>query len=259
MPRIAANLTMLFTERPFLERFQAAADAGFEACEFLFPYAEPRDAVAEALAASGLELALFNLPPGDWDAGERGLAGLPDRRDDFAESLETALSYAEALPTRRLHVMAGIAGAQADVGKCLEAYADNLRAACDAAAKRDLEICIEPLNLRDVPDYLLPTTQMAMQILKAVDRPNLKLQFDCYHVQIMEGDLTHRLESLLPAIGHMQISGVPERHEPDTGEIDYGYVLRTLDRLGYDGWVGCEYRPRGRTEDGLSWREKLLG
>jgi hydroxypyruvate isomerase len=259
VPRLSANLSMLFAERPFLERFRAAADAGFGGCEFLFPYGETREDVAAALKESGLELALFNLPPGDWDGGERGLAGLPDRRDDFAESLETALRYAEKLPTPRLHVMAGVLDEQVDVGRALEAYADNLRLACEAAAKRGLEITIEPLNLRDMPGYLLPNTQMAMQILRAVDRPNLKLQFDVYHVQIMEGDLTRRLEDLLPLIGHVQIAGVPDRHEPDEGEVNYAHVFRTLDRLGYAGWVGCEYRPRGWTEDGLGWRDTLLG
>ncbi len=259
MPRFAANLSFLFTERPFLERFQAAAAAGFEAVEFLFPYEAPREAVAEALAASGLELALFNLPPGDWAAGERGVAGLPGRRDDFEASLATALSYAELLPTRRLHVMAGVVAESEDAGKALETYAANLRSACDAAAKRDLQILIEPLNLRDVPGYLLPTTQMAEHILRAVDRPNLGLQFDVYHVQIMEGDLTRRIERLLPHIGHVQISGVPERNEPDAGEVNYAHLFALLDRLGYRGWVGCEYRPRGRTEAGLDWRAALCG
>jgi hydroxypyruvate isomerase len=259
MPRLSANVSMLFTERPLLERFAAAAESGFAACEFLFPYAESRGEVAAALKDSGLELALFNLPPGDWDAGERGLAGLPERRREFEESLELALHYAEKLPTPRLHAMAGVLPPGANTQAALETYVDNLRTACDAAAKRDLQILIEPLNLRDMPGYLLPTSEMARQVLREVDRPNLAIQFDVYHAQIMEGDLTRRLEALLPEIGHIQIAGVPERHEPDTGEVDYAHVFRLLDALGYEGWVGCEYRPRGTTEEGLGWREKLLG
>ncbi len=259
MPRLSANLTMLFTERPFLERFRAAADAGFAACEFLFPYGQSRGDVATALKDSGLELALFNLPPGDWDAGERGLAALPDRRKDFAESLELALSYAEKLPTPRLHVMAGVLPAHAESRAALETYAENLRLACDAAAKRDLQILIEPLNLRDMPGYLLPTTEMALRVLDVVRRPNLAIQFDVYHVQIMEGDLTRRLEKLMPHIGHIQIAGVPDRQEPDEGEVNYAHLFRRLDALGYRGWVGCEYRPRGTTEEGLGWRDRLLG
>jgi hydroxypyruvate isomerase len=253
MPRFAANLSMMFTERPFLERFDAAAAAGFEAVEFLFPYAHGAAEIRGALDRNGLGLALFNAPPGDWEGGERGLASLPGREAEFRDSIARALDYAAVLEPGRLHIMAGIAqGPDARA-----AYIANLSHA--AAAASGLRLCIEPINSRDMPGYHLSTSADALIVLDAVGAENLGLQFDLYHAQIMEGDLTRRLERLTPRIAHVQIAGVPERHEPDTGEVNFPHLFATLDRLGYDGFVGCEYRPAGRTEDGLGWFRRATG
>ncbi|GAB5471819.1 MAG: TIM barrel protein [Rhodospirillales bacterium] len=248
MPRLAANLTMMFTDRPFLERFAAAAACGFKAVEFLFPYDETPDAVAEARRAAGLEIALFNLPAGDFAGGERGLAALTGRDADFAESLDRALLYAQALQAKRLHVMAGIAPAENR-----PRYVERLGLAADFFAPHDIHLTIEPINLRDMPGYHLSLQEDALSVLRAVGRSNLTLQMDFYHCQIMQGDLTRRLEANQDQIGHLQIAGVPDRHEPDSGEVAYDRLLAHLDSLGYDGWVGCEYRPRGLTEAGLGW------
>jgi hydroxypyruvate isomerase len=247
MPRFAANLSMMFTERPFMERFDAAAAAGFEAVEFLFPYAHPAAEIRGALDRNGLAMALFNAPPGDWEAGERGLASLEGREAEFREGIALALDYAAVLNPGRLHIMAGLAeGAGAR-----EVYIGNLAHAAKAAGERRL--CIEPINSRDMPGYHLSTSTDAVAVLDRVGADNLGLQFDLYHAQIMEGDLTRRLEALMPRIAHIQIAGVPDRHEPDTGEVNFGHLFGVLDRLGYAGFVGCEYRPAGRTEDGLGW------
>ena len=247
MPRFAANLTMMFTERPFLERFGAAAAAGFRAVEFLFPYDWPAAEVRAALDAARLELALFNAPPGDWEAGERGLAALPGREADFRAAFARALDHAAVLRPARLHVMAGLAAGPA----AREVYIANLAWAAEAAGGQGLTI--EPINSRDMPGYHLATSEDAVSVLDAVGAGNLGLQLDLYHAQIMEGDLTRRIERLMPRIAHVQIAGVPDRHEPDEGEVSYPHLFRLLDRLGYAGFVGCEYRPRGRTEDGLEW------
>lgn len=263
MARLAANLTMQFNEVPFLDRFQAAADAGFRAVEFLFPYDHPEAEVARRKADSGVSVALFNLYPGDWAAGERGLACLPDRETDFVESVERALIYAAALDCPTLHVMAGIPPAGMSRQDALALYVERLRHAAHRAADHDRNIVIEPLNDRDMPGYLLRTTTEAAQVIEAVDRPNVKIQFDLYHAQIMEGDLTMRLRRLAPLvgpslIGHVQIAGVPDRHEPDTGECDPHHLLRVLDEIGYRGWVGCEYRPKAGTVAGLGWARRYL-
>lgn len=258
MARLAANLTMMFNEVPFLDRFRAAADAGFRAAEFLFPYEFPEDEVARRRADSGLSVALFNAPPGDWAAGERGLACLPDRETDFVESVERALIYAAALDCPTLHVMAGIPPASLSRGDALALYAERLRHAAHRAADHGRTIVIEPLNDRDMPGYLLRTTTEAAGVIAAVDRPNVKLQFDLYHAQIMEGDLTMRLRRLAPLIGHVQIAGVPDRHEPDSGECDPHHLLRVLDEIGYAGRVGCEYRPKAGTVAGLGWARRYL-
>ncbi|MHA1529327.1 MAG: 2-oxo-tetronate isomerase [Alphaproteobacteria bacterium] len=247
MPSFAANLSMLFTERPFMARFEAAAAAGFEAVEFLFPYAHPAAGIRGALDRNGLVLALFNTPPGDWQAGERGLAALAGREAAFRDSVALALDYAAVLQPHRLHVMAGLAegvGARA-------VYLANLAHAAEMAGAQGL--CIEPINSRDIPGYHLNNSADAVAVLDVVGAANLGLQFDLYHAQIMEGDLTRRLEALMPRIVHIQVAGVPERHEPDTGEVDFGHLFGVLDGLGYEGYVGCEYRPAGRTEDGLGW------
>ncbi len=253
MPRFAANLTMLFNEVPFLARYDAAAAAGFQGVECLFPYVEPAAAIAERLAAHGLAQALFNLPPGDWDAGERGIAALPDRVDEFRDSVDVALAYARKLRCPTLHVMAGLVPEGADRDAMHRTYVDNLRYAADVVADDGIDLCIEPLNDRDVPGYFLPRIDLAAEIVAEVERPNVGLQFDVYHVQIMDGDLASRIERHMPMIRHVQIAGVPERHEPDTGEVAYPYLFELFDRLGYAGWVGCEYRPRGTTLAGLGW------
>jgi hydroxypyruvate isomerase len=253
MPRFAANLSMMFTERPFLERFDAAAAAGFEAVEFLFPYDFPASELRAALDRNGLTMALFNAPPGDWEAGERGLASLTGRERDFRDSIALALDYAAVLKPARLHVMAGIAEGPA----ARATYVENLALAAAAAGPQ--RICIEPINSRDMPGFHLSTSTDALTVLDAVGAANLGLQFDLYHAQIMEGDLTRRLERLMPRIAHIQIAGVPDRHEPDSGEVSYPHLFATLDRLGYDGFVGCEYRPAGRTEDGLGWFRRAQG
>ncbi len=247
MPRFAANLSMMFTERPFMARFDAAAAAGFEAVELLFPYAHPAAEIRGALERNGLALALFNTPPGDWQAGERGLAALAGREAEFRDSIALALDYAAVLQPGRIHVMAGLAqGAAARA-----VYLANLAYAAEVAGGQGLSI--EPINRRDMPGYHLSTSDDAVAVLDAVAAANLGLQFDLYHAQITEGDLTRRLEALMARIVHIQVAGVPERHEPDTGEVDFGHLFAVLDRLGYAGFVGCEYHPAGRTEDGLGW------
>lgn len=251
MPRFAANLTMMFTEHEFLDRFAAAKKAGFDAVEYLFPYDHPPEAIAERLRAHGLTQALFNLPPGNWEAGDRGLAALPDRAEEFRASIDTALRYAEATGVGRVHVMSGLASRQ-DV-TALTAYRDSLRRVCDAAGAQGLDVVIEPINTRDMPGYFLDNFSFAADLIAELGLPNLKLQFDIYHRQILHGDVLMGLREMAPIIGHVQIAAVPERHEPGTGELDDARILRELDALGYDGFVGCEYRPAGRTEDGLDW------
>lgn len=253
MPKLAANLSMLFTEEPFPLRFGEAARAGFSAVEFLFPYDHSPESVAGWLAEHRLKNVLFNLPPGDWAAGERGIACLRGREEEFRDGVVRALEYATRLGTPCLHAMAGIVPAGADRGAHRALYIENLRFAADELARQGRTLLIEPLNPRDVPGYLLASQADAHAIREAVDRPNIKVQMDFYHAQIAEGDLATTFQSRLDGIGHVQIAGVPGRHEPDTGEVDYAYLFDLMDELGYAGWVGCEYRPRGRTEDGLSW------
>jgi 2-dehydrotetronate isomerase len=251
MPRFATNLTMMFNEWDFLDRFGAAADAGFTAVEFLFPYAFPPDAIAEKLARHGLSQALFNCPPGDWDHGERGFAALPERRDEFEASIETALVYARATGVGRLHLMAGIAPSQDPAA--LAAFERAVLYACDRTMDLNIDILLEPINPRDVPGYFLNNFDVAAALVRRLARPNLKLQFDIYHRQIIHGDVVRGLEAMLPITGHVQVASVPHRHEPCSGELDDAYVFRALDRLGYDGYVGCEYRPKGNTLAGLGW------
>ena len=253
MPKFAANLSMLFTEHAFLERFSAAAAAGFTGVEYLFPYAYEVETLRSSLVENGLTQVLFNLPPGDWEAGERGIAALPGREDEFRASVATALHYAQILDCPRLHVMAGILPAGLDANVCRELYLDNLRYAAAECAKFGKTLLIEPLNLRDNPGYMLSRQETAAEICAQVGASNLKVQFDFYHCQIVQGDLTRTLEALFPQVGHIQIAGVPDRHEPDSGEINYPWLFERLDALGYAGWIGCEYRPRGKTRDGLAW------
>lgn len=252
MPRFAANLSMLFTELPFLDRFEAASRAGFEAVEFLFPYDFPADEIAQRLQSHGLTQALFNLPPGDWDGGERGTAALPGREDEFAAGVETALAYAETLGCHKLHAMAGNTAAL-DRPATSETYLRNMRHAADRAAESGRMILVEPLNPYDAPGYHVGSIRAGVEFLEMVERDNVKLQFDIYHAQITDGDVTRLIGQVADHIGHVQLAAVPHRHEPGSGELNDAYVLAALDEAGYTGWVGCEYKPAAGTEAGLGW------
>ncbi len=258
MPRFAANLSMMYTEHPFLERFAAAARDGFKAVEYLFPYEFAADELKARLAEAGLVQALFNAPPGDWAAGERGIAALPGREDEFRRAVDTALDYARVLGNDKLHVMAGLAPAGTDRARMRDVYLGNLAYAAKAAQAAGLMVVIEPINTRDMPGYFLNRQDDGQAICREVGAPNLRVQFDCYHCQIVEGDIARKLERDFAGIGHIQIAGVPERHEPDLGELNYPYLFERIDALGYDGWIGCEYRPKAGTSDGLGWLRPYL-
>ena len=253
MPRFSANLSFLFAEAPFLDRFEAAARAGFKAVEYMAPYDHDPRAIARRLADLGLTQALFNLPAGDWESGERGLAILPDRVADFRDGVSRALDYADALGCQRLNCLAGVAPPDAD-RRALEAtLLDNLAFAAEAAARRGVKLLIEPINIRDMPGFFLNRSDQALRLIDRVGSDNLWLQADVYHMQIMEGDLARRLEAAAPRIAHIQIADNPGRREPGTGEINYGFLLPLIDRVGYDGWVGYEYRPTTTAAEGLAW------
>lgn len=256
MPNFAANLSFLFQELPFLDRFQAAAEAGFRGVECLFPYDVPAEAIAERLDRHRLTLALFNQPPGDWAAGERGCGALPGREEDFIAGIERALGYARATGCTRLHALSGLwpEGRLRSEGEAV--LAANLRRAADRVAGEGITLLIEPINPRDIPGYFLDTPRRALAILDRVGRNNVKLQLDLYHCQIMEGDLAIHLRELAGRYAHIQIAGVPERHEPDRGEVNYPYLFDLLDALGYTGWVGCEYHPANGTLAGLGWARR---
>jgi len=253
MPRFAANLSMLFGEVPFLDRFEAAARAGFRAVECQFPYPFPKEAIAERQRRHGLELVLHNLPAGDWEKGERGLACLPEREREFEEGVALGIEYARALGCARLNCLAGVAPPGVEPGRLRATLVENLRRAAARLADAGLDLLVEPLNTRDVPGFLLCRTEQALSVLDEVAAPNLRLQFDAYHMQVMEGDLANTLQRHLARIGHVQIADNPGRHEPGTGEIHYPFLFAHLDRIGYRGWVGCEYRPEATTEAGLGW------
>ncbi|MGK8891331.1 2-oxo-tetronate isomerase [Burkholderia gladioli] len=258
MPRFAANLSMMYTEHPFLERFAAAARDGFRAVEYLFPYDFAADELKARLADAGLVQALFNAPPGDWAAGERGFASLPGREDEFRRAFDTALDYARVLGNDKLHVMAGLLPAGADRARHREVYLRNLAHAAEAARTAGVLVVIEPINTRDMPGYFLNRQDDAQAICRDVGAPNLRVQFDCYHCQIVEGDIAMKLKRDFAGIGHIQVAGVPERHEPDLGELNYPYLFELIDTLGYDGWIGCEYRPKAGTSEGLGWLRPYL-
>ncbi|HXU56849.1 MAG TPA: 2-oxo-tetronate isomerase [Casimicrobiaceae bacterium] len=265
MPKFAANLSMLYPELEFLDRFAAAARDGFNAVEFLFPYAfEPRE-IAARLRDNGLQQVLFNAPPGDWDAGERGLACLPKRGQEFRAGISKALDYAEILHCPRVHVMAGIVPAGTARETLYPVYIEQLRWAAVEAARRGIDVLIEPINTRDIPGFFLNRQDQAHKVLDDVGISSLKVQMDLYHCQIVEGDLATKLRRYVPTgnVGHIQIAGVPGRHEPDVGEVNYPYLFALLDELAYGGWVGCEYRPRygvqaGGTSAGLAWLAPYL-
>ena len=253
MPKFAANLSMMYNEVPFLDRFSAAAAAGFRAVEYLFPYEHPPEEIGKRLHQHQLENVLFNLPPGDWAAGERGITCIPGREGEFRTGVEKALTYAISLGVRRLHAMAGLAPANADPEALKATYIANLRYAAEKFAPHGITLLIEAINTRDMPGFYLNTQAQSYAACCAVNLPNIKMQLDFYHTQIMEGDLETKLRKYTPYWGHMQVANVPKRNEPDSGEVNYPYLFRVIDEIGYDGWVGCEYRPAGKTLDGLAW------
>ena len=256
MPKFAANLSWLYQELPFLDRFEAATRSGFKAVEFLFPYQFSPVEISNRLRANGLTAVLFNLPPGDFAKGERGIGALPGREKEFRDSVQAALAYAHILEVPRLHVMAGITQG-IDPEKARATFLSNLEFALGQTA--DLDLVIEPINNRDFPGYYLTTIEQAAAILGALKHSRLKIQFDWYHAQIMGGDLSRRTELFFADIGHIQVAGVPDRGEPDRGEVNFPYLFKLVDKLGYEGWIGCEYKPVGKTEDGLAWVEPWLG
>jgi 2-dehydrotetronate isomerase len=253
MPKFAANLSFIFQEVEFLDRFAAAAECGFKAVEYLGAYDHSPETVAARLERHGLVQALFNMPPGNWAAGERGLAALSGREAEFRAGVDTALTYAKATNCRLLHAMAGLVPDDRDRGEAERTYVGNLRYAAERAAAAGVTVIIEPINTRDIPGYFLNTTTQAIAVIDRVGHPNLQLQLDLYHVQIMEGDLAHRIRALAGRYPHIQIAGNPGRHEPDIGEINYPFLFDLLDEVGYAGWIGCEYRPERDTRAGLGW------
>ena len=257
MPRLCANLSMMFNEVPFLDRFEAAAKAGFAGVEFLFPYDHMAAEIHARLDAAGLQQVLFNAPPGDWAAGERGTATLPGRQQEFRDGILRALDYAGALGNTMVHVMAGIPPKDLRPGVAAALYVSNLTWAAEQAAPRGITLIIEPINHRDMPGFFLNTMAQGAAVVEALGRNKLGLQFDVYHCQVTEGDITKRMAALMPLIAHMQIADVPARNEPGTGEIGWSFVFGEMDRLGYAGWVGCEYRPAGDTVAGLVWRKQF--
>jgi len=259
MIRLAANVSTLFTELPFLERFEAAANAGFAAVECQFPYTAAPAEIAARLAACGLDWVLFNAPPGRVEAGERGIASMPGREQEFDAGIELAADYIAAGGCRQVHVMAGLLPTGADRARHLDQYIGSIGRAADRLAAFGAAVLIEPINTRiDVPGYLLDGTRLALECIAAADRPNIRLQYDVYHMQIMEGDLMRSIERLLPWIGHIQIADNPGRHEPGTGEIAFERLLRHIDAIGYAGHVGCEYLPQADTRAGLRWAGHYL-
>ena len=257
MPRFAANLTMLFTELPFLDRFEAAAKAGFKAVEFLFPYPYPATELRKRLQAQDLQLVLHNLPAGDWDAGDRGVACDPARVEEFRAGVARGIEYGTALGVPHLNCLAGKAPAGVDAATLRSTFVANLRHAAAELKKAGLNLLIEPINRFDIPGFYLNTTAQALSILDEVGADNAYLQYDIYHAQRMEGELANTMSQQLARIGHIQLADNPGRNEPGTGEINYAFLFRHLDRIGYKGWIGCEYKPAARTEDGLGWMQAL--
>lgn len=251
MPRFAANLSMMFTEVPFLDRFESAAKAGFKAVEFLFPYEFPAEEIGARLKQFGLTQALFNLPPGDWGQGERGISALAGREAEFMQSLEIARPYVVATGVKRLHLMAGIVSRSDPAA--VSRYKASIRHTAEAFGPLGIDILLEPLNRRDASGYLLDDFDFAADLITEMNLPNLRLQFDIYHCQILHGDVTTRMRMMMPIIGHIQVASIPSRNEPGTEELNDSFLFGELDRLGYAGFIGCEYRPKAGTEAGLSW------
>jgi len=252
MPMFAANLSMLFTEVDFLDRFEAAASNGFSAVEYLFPYDFPAPVLKEQLHKHHLKQALFNAPAGNWQAGDRGTACLLGRESEFIDGFNLALEYAKILGNQRIHVMAGIAPENVSQ-VTIDCFINNLRRAAIAAQEYGITVLIEPINNIDMPGYFLNYQEQAVYLIKRIDQPNVKLQFDVYHCQMMQGNILARFENALPYIDHIQIAGVPGRHEPNIGELNYSFILCEIEKLGFQGFVGCEYIPKSDTRTGLSW------
>ena len=253
--RLCANLSMMFNEVDFLDRFEAAGKAGFKGVEFLFPYDHDPAEIRRRLDANGLQQVLFNAPPGHWDQGERGTASLPGRQTEFQDGIKRALDYAAVLGNQLLHVMAGIPAGVPPV-TAAAIYAANLSWAAEHATKAGIRLVIEPINHRDMPGFYLNTMAQGAAIAEALGPDRVGLQFDIYHCQVTEGDVTKRMAAFMPVIAHMQIADVPGRNEPGTGELGWEFIFRQIDSLGYTGWVGCEYRPAGETITGLAWRNR---
>ncbi|MBD3897124.1 hydroxypyruvate isomerase [Halomonas sp. ML-15] len=257
MPKFAANLSMLFTEEDFLDRFEAAAQAGFKGVEYLFPYDYPASEIKAKLDANGLTQVLHNLPAGDWAAGERGIACHPDRVEEFRAGVEQAIDYATTLGCKQVNCLAGIQPQGVSQEQARQTLIDNLRYAADKLEAAGILLLAEPINTRDIPGFFLNRTEQALALFEAVGSANLKLQYDIYHMQIMEGDLAPTIETHLAQIAHVQLADNPGRHEPGTGEIHYPFLFAHLDRLGYDGWIGCEYKPATTTREGLGWLDSV--
>ncbi|HEV7577038.1 MAG TPA: hydroxypyruvate isomerase [Caldimonas sp.] len=257
MPRFAANLSMLFTEVAFLDRFDRAAKAGFKAVEFLFPYDHPAAEIKARLDANGLELVLHNLPAGNWDGGERGIGCLPDRTGEFRSGVARAVEYATALGVPQLNCLAGKVPANVDAAVLRRTFVENLRFAAMALKSAGLKLLIEPINVFDIPGFYLNRTEQAIDLLDEVAADNAFVQYDIYHAQRMEGELAATLARHLARIGHVQLADNPGRNEPGSGEINYAFLFQHLDRIGYRGWIGCEYKPAAGTEAGLAWRQRL--
>ena len=258
MPKFAANLSMMYGEHDFLDRFGAAAKDDFQGVEYLFPYAFEQEALVEALQSNGLTQVLHNMPAGDWDAGERGMACLPDRVGEFQDGVGTAIDYAQALGCGQLHAMAGLRPEGADPGKLAETYIANLRFAAEKTKEAGIKLLIEAINTIDIPGFYLSTSAQALDVIEKVGSDNLYFQYDIYHMQIMEGDLARTIEANLAKIPHMQLADNPGRHEPGTGEINYPFLFDAIDKMGYDGWIGCEYKPKAGTSEGLGWLRPYL-
>jgi hydroxypyruvate isomerase len=257
MPKFAANLTMLFNELPFMERFAAAKAAGFEAVEYLFPYPFEKDALVQALKSNGLTQVLHNLPAGNWDAGERGIACHPDRVEEFRAGVDQAIAYATALGCRQVNCLAGKVPAGVSPAQAQATFVANLKYAAEKLQAVRIKLLIEPINSYDIPGFFLNTTAQAVAVLDAVGSDNLYIQYDIYHAQRMEGELAATVQKHLARIAHIQLADNPGRNEPGTGEINYAFLFRHLDAIGYTGWIGCEYKPRTTTSDGLGWIQAL--
>ena len=256
MLNLSANISLLFTENSFLERFGKASENNFQAVEFQFPYEFSPEIIKEKLEKFNLDLSIFNSLPGNFKNGDRGLACLPKRREEFQRTIIQSIEYAKIIKCKKIHIMSGIQGSKNDL-TYRDTYIENLQWACDKFSEEDLTVLIEPINSRNIPDYFLSSTDMAIKIIELTARKNIKLLFDIYHHQIIRGDVTKYLKNIYSYIGHIQIAGIPDRNEPDISEIDYKFIFKIINNLGYKGWIGCEYNPIEDTLSGLSWREKI--